>query len=272
MLDRNRKIAMVAAGVAVLVTLMAVYFGLRRPTPTPPPGGGTTPPPATQRVTLTPVRLMDAPAEVADAAARLMHSRVGYAMPVGGRTYLIVSSGSDDLKMSLVGAVGQPGTGTPSFVDVNLATSSSGERLMILAAPIAGGAEYQFNLDGTYAAIPTLHNRHGLPLVTLPHVGGFVVISPASDETVSGRTFDVSGYARVFEAQFTLKAMSAKGRILAETQVMPAAGAPSWGSFVASLTLPEGEMPETGFLVLEDPMTEAKLVVPVRFRAPRQLG
>lgn len=272
MRDRNRKIAMMVAGVAILITLLAVYFGARHPTPTPPPGGGTTPPPATQRVMLTQIGLGDAPAEVADAAARLMHSRVGYAMPVGGRTYLIVSSGSDNLKMSLVGAVGQPGTGTPSFVDVNLASSTGGGRLMILSAPIAGGAEYQFNLDGTYAAIPTLINRHGLPLITLAHDGRFALISPASDEVLSGRTVEVSGYARVFEAQFTLKAMSAKGRVLAETQVMPAAGAPSWGSFVASLTLPDGEMPETGFLVLEDPMTEGKLVVPVRFRAPRQLG
>lgn len=265
----KRTRMMVAAGLAALALIGALVWGAMRgrnqPTGTPNPG-------TVGALALGVISMSSAPADVQEAAARLMHSRVGYAMVTPDRTYLIISTGADDVRVRITGAQGQPASGTPTFVDVNLASDSTGERLLIATTPLTTAAEYQFNLDGAAASIPTLHNPDLLPLVTLPNGSGFVALSPVSDQLVTTGTLAVSGYARVFEAQFTVRVMSAKGRVLGEKHVMAAAGAPSWGSFKADVTIDTTDLPETGFVVFEEQMTQSKLVVPVRFRATTQLG
>lgn len=225
-----------------------------------------------QALTLGTVSLAGAPSEVQEAAMRLMNSRVGYAMVRPDATYLIISTGSDASRVRIEGVEGQPMGGPPTFVDVNLASDGAGQRLLIATLPLTTTAEYQFNVDGMAAAIPTLHNRHNLPLVALPDHGGFVALSPVTDQVVAGGTIQVAGYARVFEAQFTVRVMTAKGRVIGEQHVMAAAGAPGWGSFAAQVSIDTANLPDTGFVVFEEEMTQSKLVVPVRFRAPTQLG
>ncbi len=266
----KRQRMMVAAGLAAVALISAMVWGIAR--------RGAKPVPQTDTqgtvgaLTTGVVSLSSAPADVQDAAARLMHSRVGYAIVKPDRTYLIISTGSDDLKVRVAGAQGQPAGSTPTFVDVNLASDGSGERLLIATTSLTTQAEYQFNLDGVAAGIPTLHNPDMLALVTLPNSGGFVALSPTADQMIGTSVVSVSGYARVFEAQFTVRVMTAKGRVIGEKHVMAAAGAPSWGSFKADVAIDTADLPETGFVVFEEGMTQAKLVVPVRFRAATQLG
>lgn len=268
MSKRTQTIA--ALGLAALALIGALLWGVLRNQNQAEPAGGYNP--TVSALTLGAVSLSSAPADVQEAAARLMHSRIGYAIVKPDRTYLIISTGSDALRVRVTGAVGQPPTGTPTFVDVNLASDGSGERLLIATVSLTTPAEYQFNLDGMAAGIPTLHNPDRLPLVTLPDRGGFVVLSPAPDQVADSGTLQIAGYARVFEAQFTVRVLTAKGRVVGEQHVMAGAGAPSWGSFLTQVSIETANLPDTGFVVFEEEMTESKLVVPVRFRAPSQLG
>lgn len=262
----DRKMALLAAGLALLMMVGVGLFSALRPARVQQNPG------AAGSFALTTIAMADAPADVQDAAARLMYARIGYAMPRGDRTYLIISTGSDSLKVRIDGAKAQPNATAPQLVDVDLSTSAAGQRMIIASAPYGGQTEYQFNLDGMAASIPTLHNFHGLPLVTLPDGARFVAINPEPNQAVGTQSITVRGYARVFEAAFTVRAVTAKGRVLGEAHVMAAGGAPAWGSFVAELRLDSADLPETGFLILEESMTEAKLVIPVRFTNSGQLG
>lgn len=267
----NRKLAVVAAAVALSALVGAGIWMAVRPEPvgqSSPPSVGT----QNQSFHLTQVQLAGAPEAVRRAATALMESRVGYAMQAEGQTYLIISTGSEALRARIDGAAVQPASGAPEFVDVNLSTAPAGDRLIVARTAVGAAAEYQFNLDGVTASIPTLRNPHHLPLITLPQTGDFALVKPEANVLLSGQSLTVQGYARVFEAQFTMRLVSAKGRVLAEQHVMAAAGGPWWGSFSAELGLEQVDLPETGFLILEEGMSEARLVLPVRFRTPQQMG
>lgn len=266
----NRKTTLlIGAGIGLAAIIAgALYVSSVRPT-TVNPGPVTNPPisnpgnPTVKTVNLRTVTLASAPMEVQAAARALQTSRVAYAIRSGGQTYLIISTGRNGEMVSASMAQAQPSAANPRFVDVMLQQSASGSRLLILAMPIGQEAEYQVNLGGKTAAIPTLYNQHGLALVELNETTGFALIHPSTNVAVQGDILFVEGYARVFESSFNAKLISAKGRVLAEAQVQAAAGAPNWGSFTTAMKL--SERPVEATLVLFDEMSGAKLTVPVRF-------
>ncbi len=267
---RNRK-WMIAAGIAA--ALVAALFVLLVAGRQPAVDDSVTPEPkAEEPALLTVVSLADVPQDVREAAEKLRSSRIGYAIHKPGRTYLIISTGRDDLKISLDKAVGQPAGKTPGFVDVFMQRDPKGESLVIATTTLPDTTHYQFALDGRLAAIPTLYNPHNLPLVHLDEQTGMVVLSPEAGQLVDGGMLKVWGYARPFEAQFDVRVVSAKGRTLGWTHVLAAGGAPHWGSFVSMVPLATENLPETGFVIFEEEMSGIRVKIPVRFRRPAQLG
>lgn len=266
----NRKTTLLIGtgiGFAAIIAGALYFTGARISKNT--PGPGSKPPvtnPGTPTVRTVPLKSIDlasAPMEVQAAARALQTSRVAYAIKSGGQTYLIISTGKSGEMVTASTAQAQPNATNPRFVDVMLQPSASGSRLLILALPIGQEAEYQVNLNGKTAAIPTLYNQHGLALVELNESTGFALVHPSANVAVQGDILFVEGYARVFESSFNAKLISAKGKILAEAQVKAAAGAPNWGSFTTAMKLTE--RPAEATLVLFDEMSGAKLTIPVRF-------
>lgn len=267
----NRKTnLMIGAGIGIAAIIAgALYVASIRNKAVVNPGPVNNPPitnpgtPTVKTVTLRSVTLASAPVEVQAAARALQTSRVAYAMRSGGQTYLIISTGRNGEFVTASTAEAQPSAANPRFVDVALQQSANGSRLLVLAMPIALEAEYQVNLGGKTAAIPTLYNKHGLALIELDEVSGFSLVHPSASVAIQGDILFVEGYARVFESSFNAKLLSAKGRVLAEAQVQAAAGAPNWGSFTTAMKLTE--RPTEATLVLFDEMSGAKLTIPVRF-------
>lgn len=211
------------------------------------------------------IQLHEAPMLVQEAAARLSNSRVGYAIPFGKATYVVISTGMGGERIDLAGVtVGQ------QYVDINLRSSSSGDRLIIakLNRLVADTRMLQFNLDGHFALIPALVNLDNLPLVALPDKQSFVVTAPLAESRIMGSMVQVSGYARTFEGHFSITAFSAnKGRVLGEAHVRAAAGAPNWGSFKVNLPLSLPEGITEGVLLVYDQETGAKVAIPIKFGA-----
>lgn len=270
---RKTRLTLAAIGLIVLMILVSAWEVMTRKPgrgPIPRPGGSaaTTP----QPVPLTVVIPGTAPPDVQEMATRLRSSRVGYAVVKPDRTYLIISTGSDSLRLRLDRAEGLPGTGSPTFVTVRLTSSSTGERLLILASALTR-ADFRFDLDGTNAGIPTLRNPDNLPVAPLPEAENLVVLNPAAGQVIASWPLRVAGFARVSEAQLTVTVTDAKGRVLGRSYTVVAAGAPAWGSFVADLRLEAAQTPESGFLVFEGP-ANVKVSVPIRFNRvrPPQLG
>lgn len=210
------------------------------------------------------LQLHEAPMMVQEAAAKLSSSRAGYAIPFGNATYVVISTGPGGERIDLAGVKVEQ-----NYVDINLRTSSAGERLLIakLNRAVSDTRMVQFNLDGHFALIPSLVNAHNLPLVALPDKQSFVITAPAAESRIMGNELQVSGYARVFEGQFSITVFSAnKGRILGEVSAASAAvGAPNWGSFKVNvpLNLPAGIT--EGVLLVYDQESGAKVAVPIRF-------
>jgi len=209
------------------------------------------------------------PADVQDAAARLATSRVGYAMVKPDATYLIISTGNPADKISFERAEGQPDMVHPTFVDMHFKQNPAGLSLQIGTTPLtSANTEYQFNVDGVYASIPTLHNPHHLPLIPLDAKRRFSMVTPAEGQFVgSTGSLHIEGYAQVFEASFMVTITTAKGRVIGQKGVQSAAGAPSWGSFVADIPYDASNLTNTGFVVLDEGMTGAKISIPVVFKA-----
>lgn len=269
-MDRKTTLLLGAGlGLAAIIGGALYVANSRMTSGRPIPGPVSRPPvtnpgtPSTTAVSLRTVSLESAPTAVQAAARALQTSRVAYAVKSGAQTYLIVSTGRNGEAISAGTATAQPSAANPSFVDVMVQPNAGGSRLLILAMPISQDAEFQVNLGGKTAAIPTLYNQHGLALVELNESTGFALINPSANVAVQGDLLYLEGYARVFESSFTAKLLSAKGRVLAEAQVKAAAGAPNWGSFVTAMKLTERPMEAT--LVLFDEMSGAKLTIPVRF-------
>lgn len=268
---KQQKVAIaVGAGLLALFILAVILHGGRRVDHLKPDPVGKNETPATF---MQMVDLNSAPADVQAAAERLKTSRVGYAMVKPDRTYLIISTGSPRDRVQYDRAEGQPDMVNPSFVDIHLVSSLRGENLLLGTTTHTGAIEYQFDVDGKYADIPTLHNRHNLELMALDAATGFTLVTVKDGGKAGEGNIRVEGYARVFEAQFTATVMTAKGRVLGWAPIMAAAGAPNWGSFVADIAFDTTDIPDTGFLVLKEEMTGAELVVPISLkqRAP-QLG
>ena len=267
--QRNRLMIAAGIGVLLIIVMVAALMGRNRPADTDPtPVDVTTPADA---IGLTRIALDSAPDDVRAAAKQLASSRVGYAIVKPEKTYLIISTGSDAVRVNLDRAEGQPAGALATFVDIHLKADPAGEQLLIATTDLKAGVEYQFDLDGQYAAIPTLHNRHSLPLAHLDEATGFTVLSPQPVDRIESANLRIEGYARVFEAQFMAQVITEKGRVLAESPVMAAAGAPSWGSFVIDINLAGIVLPESSYLVLTEEMTGARLVIPIRF-GQAQLG
>jgi len=271
----KQRAIMIAAAVAALALISALIWsgvtGQRTPTPGPntnSPGLGVT----SRSLSIAAVDMAGLPADVRDAANRLMYSRVGYAMPHGDRTFLIISTASDALKIQIQGAEAQSTAGDPRLVDVRVRSAANGNRLLVASIPVRVQADYMFTLDGANGAIPTLNNRHNLPLITLPMDQRFALVAPIANQMVAGHTLLIEGYARVFEAAFTARIVTEKGRTIAETYGLAAGGAPNWGSFRTQFNLYGLELPDSGYLILEEEMTGAKTTIPVRFRAAPQMG
>lgn len=275
--DRKRLYTAAGIGIGVLL-LLGLIFGAKlfKRTGTEPGPVDVQGPSTTQQVALTAIDLSSAPADVQAAANTLRTSRIGYAIVKPDKTYLIISTGSDALKVKADRADGRPATGTPDSVDVSLTEDPAGERLLILTSPLTNEAIYQFNVGESPAAIPTLLNHHGLTLVPLDAEKRFALVSPEPDAIVTS-PLRITGFAQVFEATFNARIVTAKGREVGSKQgITTAGGAPNWGSFVAEIALDSADLPETGFLILEEvtggPGGGAKLVVPIRFSRPPQLG
>lgn len=212
------------------------------------------------------ISLRDAPEEVQAAAARLAPSRVGYAIPMGTTTYLIISTGSSGEMVSLVGA--ERIRGVPPKAVVNLRSNPGGQRMII--ARVHGmpalPADITFAVDGRPGAIPALVNRDGLPLVTLPEAGHLAVITPESNARLVGSTLEVTGYARLHSGRLSVQVFTAgKGRVLAESLTVAAAAYPDWGSFRTRISVDVPPGSSDGVLLVYDPDSGAKAVIPIRF-------
>jgi hypothetical protein len=265
---RKRNRALIFGGVALvaIIALVAVKFHGKKAEG---PDNNQIPP---KTEFFTQVALSNAPADVQAAAEALKSSRVGYAMLAKDKTYLIISTGSPDQRVTYDRSEGQPTLVDPSLADIYLTSALAGESLMVGTTPLTTAVEYQFNVDGKSADIPTLHNPHKLELTALDAKAGFSVLAPKAGMIVQGGKVHVEGYARVFESRFTATVTDAQGRMLGEAQVQAAAGYPSWGSFVAGVAFQADNLPETGFLVLSEEMSGAKLKIAIRFRPPAQMG
>ena len=210
------------------------------------------------------IDMASAPADVRQAAEQLKTSRVGYAMVKPDRTYLVISTGEQGPKVKIDRAEAQPAGGDSTLVDVFFKTAQDGHRLMIAITPTSANVDYQFNLDGVFAAIPGLFNHHGLPLVHLDEAHNFSVITPAREQTVTGSSLTVSGFARVFEGAFMVKVLTADGREVGRAAVKSRAGAPMWACFNANVAITTANLTETGSVVFEGE-GPARLTVPIRF-------
>jgi len=262
--QRKTRIILAAVGLIAVMVGVSVWEIFSRKAGGPTPGGPGSNPAAPQAVPLMVIPPGTAPADVQEMAARLRTSRVGYAIVKPDRTYLIISTGSDSLRVRLDRAEGLPGTGAPTSVTVRLTSSPSGERLLILAANLTRAADFRFDLDGVVQAIPTLRNPDNLPVAALPEGSGIVVLNPAHNQVLANWPLRVAGFARAPDAQLTITVTDAKGRVLGRSYTVVAAAAPSWGSFVADIRLEAGAVAETGFLVIEG-QPSIRLSIPVRF-------
>lgn len=217
--------------------------------------------------TVTPIDFAAAPQDVQAAALALKTSKVGYSIVKPNLTYVIVSTGDENTRLQLGRMLVQSVAGRPSLAEIFLESGGAGQSLMILTTRVGAGVEYQLNVDSRYAAIPMLYNPDNLPLTALPDSERFVLVSPAQNQLVQGFPLRIAGYARVFEARFTARLITGKGRVIGEVHPMAAAGAPNWGSFVAEFDVSAAELPDQGFLVLEEEMSGSRIQIPVRFSA-----
>ncbi|HLN60053.1 MAG TPA: Gmad2 immunoglobulin-like domain-containing protein [Symbiobacteriaceae bacterium] len=267
---RKRNGRLIGAGVAVIILIALIgarYYMTRARTPNPTTG------PTTPDVTFfTAIDLNSAPTAVQEAAEKLKTSRVGYPIVTSDKTYLVISTGSVAERVKYDSAVGHPSLIDPDLATIELVSNPAGSNLLVGTTPLTTAVEYQFDVDGKPAGIPTLHNPHNLALTYLDAKTRFSLLAPAANQMVQNGQVHIEGYAQVFEARFTAKVITADGRVLGQASVASAAGAPSWGSFVADVTFDTKNLPETGFLVLEEGMNGAVLKVPVRFRPPAQMG
>ncbi|HWI61794.1 MAG TPA: Gmad2 immunoglobulin-like domain-containing protein [Symbiobacteriaceae bacterium] len=265
-MEIKQKRTLIAGGLALLLVAGIFTAQYLRP--------GKTGPEVKTTSFFNQVDAASVPADVADAAAKLATSRVGYAIVKPDKTYLIVSTGNPADKVAFDKAEGQPDIVNPTFVDMHFKASPSGYALQIGSTPLTSpSVEYQFNVDGTFAAIPTLHNRHNLPLIPLDAKKRFSMVTPLEGTLIgSSGNLHIEGYAQVFEASFLVTITTAKGRVIGQKGVHSAAGAPSWGSFVADIPFDTSALTETGFVILDEGMTGAKITIPVRFRTPGQMG
>lgn len=265
----RRKRALIAGGLAVLALAGIIAILQVRPK-----SAGKQETPIQPMAFYTEIDPATAPADVQAAAAKLATSRVGYPIVKADKTYLVISTGNPADKVRFDRAEGQPDLVNPTFVDIHFSAVPAGKSLQIGTTPLTSGTtEYQFDVDGNFAAIPTLHNRHNLPLIPLDAVRRFSMLTPLEGQMVgSSGTLHIEGYAQVFEASFLVTITTAKGRVIGQQGVQSAAGAPSWGSFVADIAYNNSALTETGFVILDEGMTGAKITIPVRFKKPGQMG
>lgn len=216
-------------------------------------------------IAIVPIALSEAPADVQEAAAVLKTSRVGYAMPKGKTTYLIISTGQSGEAIKLVGAMSEEGNAGP--IGVHLQTSTYGQQMVVarMDMAVADTRAIYFYLDGQMAAIPAVVNAHGLPLTAFPDKAQIVVVSPLAGERMAGNMVQVTGYARVFEAGFQVQVIAAgKGRVIGEAVGYAAAGAPNWGSFRVTVPVNAAGVTEA-IVVLHESQSGAKAAVPIKF-------
>jgi hypothetical protein len=210
------------------------------------------------------VTLAQAPLRVREAAQQLATSRVGYVIPDGDVSYLIISTGMGGERIDVAGAR-RAGT----IIDIDVRTNATkGEALIIakLNAAVTDTRLVQFHLDGYAAGIPALVNADNLPLVTLPDKEALVMVMPAGGDRIAGGTVQVSGYARIFEANVSVAVYSAgKGRILGQQNVTAAIGAPNWGSFKINVPYEQVAGLTDGVVLVYDNDSGAKLAIPIRF-------
>ncbi|MDF2629880.1 MAG: Immunoglobulin-like domain of bacterial spore germination [Symbiobacteriaceae bacterium] len=210
------------------------------------------------------INITQAPLRVREAAQQLAASRVGYVIPDGEVSYLIISTGLGGERVDVEGAK-RSGT----IIDIDVRTSpTKGESLIIakLNAAVTDARLVQFHLDGYAAGIPALVNADNLPLVTLPDKESLVLVTPKAGDRVAGGMVQVSGYAKIFEANVSVAVYSAgKGRVLGQSNVTAAIGAPNWGSFRINVPYEQVAGLAEGVILVYDDDSGAKLAVPVRF-------
>lgn len=210
------------------------------------------------------IAMTEAPQSVQEAAAKLALSRVGYAMPVGDATYLIISTGDMGERIEVAGA-----RSTGGLIEVDSRTTGNGERqvVAVLNTRVADQRSIQFNLDGHPAVIPILVNVDDLPLVALPTKGSLALVNPVANARIQGGIVEIAGYARVFEGRFNITVYSdGKGRVLGEAKgVAAAAGAPNWGSFKLTVPVDLSSGATKGYVLVQDEDTGYKLLIPVQF-------
>jgi hypothetical protein len=212
------------------------------------------------------ITLAQAPLRVREAAQQLAASRVGYVVPDGNVSYLIISTGIGGERVDVAGA-----KRSGSIIDIDVRSNATkGESLIIakLNAPVTDARLVQFHLDGYAAGLPALVNADNLPLVTLPNKEALVLVSPTAGDRIAGGMVQVSGYARIFEANVSVAVYSAgKGRILGQQNVTAAIGAPNWGSFKINVPYEQVAGLAEGVVLVYDNDSGAKLAVPIRFGA-----
>jgi hypothetical protein len=224
---------------------------------------GTGKPPGLGGITVKKITLNAAPPQVRDAALKLATSRVAYTIPQGNVTYMIISTGTMGEPIDLAGA-----SRSGSLINVDVRTAGSGDRLIIAAmtAAVTDTRTVQYHLDQA-ANIPALINTDNLPLVALPDKGVLVIVSPTAGDKVGSGTVQITGYARVFEGQFTAAITAAgKGRVLGELRKgIAATAAPNWGSFKINVPYTAVSGITDGVVVVYDEESSGKATVQVRF-------
>lgn len=265
---------LIAAGLGGLVVLGLIIYGvIRLLTPAVVVGPGPSPPVSEEPSMLfAGVDPQKAPFAVRDAAARLRTSRVGYPILTDEGTFLVISMGENGPRAVLTGVEAEPADSTPARVHLALTSGAQGERLLILHGPLTTHAAYRFDLDTLEAGLPTLHNPHKLELTHLDEVAGFALLTPAEGAVQAGREMLLEGYARVFGGRFSVMIVGEDGKMLAMGSGKAAAGYPHWGSFSMQVTLEADSLPESATVILTDPMTGARLSLPLHFKLRAQLG
>ena len=254
--DRRKQLGvmlLVVLGLGLAAFAILNIFGGKPGSPTKPGG-----------LTVTRIPLAQAPLQVREAAEKLGTSRVGYVIPQGNISYLVISTGPAGERIDVTGAR-RSGT----IVDIDVRSSASGEQLIValLKAPVTDTRLVQFHLDGYAAGIPALVNTDNLPLMALPDKGSIAIAGPVGQERVAGGMVQVSGFARIFEGQISIAVYSAgKGRILGESKNVTAAiGAPNWGSFKVNIPYEVIKGLTEGVVLVYDQDSGAKVAIPVKF-------
>ncbi|MFZ5899298.1 MAG: Gmad2 immunoglobulin-like domain-containing protein [Bacillota bacterium] len=217
----------------LFLSVSVSFFGCTAPPgpgPAPNPPSDIAPPPGGEQTAY--------PKEVTAALETLKPMQVALAIPVDGKTYLIVSYGEKPTAGYKAEITGIDRQGDRLIVKSALAEPKPGDAVaLVITHPNAVAAvdgvfkkvSFQDAAGGEFPQVVGLKST--LNSVRRSENSNIIVSSFAS----SPGAVDVAGIARVFEATVSYELQNEAGQILAQGFVMAAAGGPHWGYFELNL-------------------------------------